>query len=299
MINIPYLRPEDEEKLVNFDFKQVRLNPLVKKERIMELRAVITREVFMHPALAKYIRRLVGATRPYNDETEWHHYSPSALVEKCVDLGASPRATICWGRLVKVWALLMHRRADVYPEDIQELARYVLPHRVWLGPHAASHGSQRGHGDRRRRQFGAGAVIGDRGAAVHAPRHGDEEALVNLQEIAEIELFIVRRMKEFTLGDHASVFKGAGFNFVGVRDWEPGDRMSSIDWSQSSLTNFSPDDHPRVRAGQQRRHRRGGRCLAVHPLRRRGRGDDRDGRSRERLPPQVCRRRSSRISSGS
>ena len=83
-------------------------------------------------------------------------------------------------------------------------------------------------------------MIGDRGAAVHAPRHGEEEALVNLQEIAEIELFIVRRMKEFTLGDHASVFKGAGFNFVGVRDWEPGDRMSSIDWSQSSLTNFSP-----------------------------------------------------------
>jgi MoxR-like ATPase len=140
MINIPYLRPEDEEKLVNFDFKQVRLSPLVKKERIMELRAVITREVFMHPALAKYIRRLVGATRPYNEETEWHHHSPSALVEKCVDLGASPRATICWGRLVKVWALLMHRRAEVYPEDIQELARYVLPHRVWLGPHAASHG---------------------------------------------------------------------------------------------------------------------------------------------------------------
>ena len=60
------------------------------------------------------------------------------------------------------------------------------------------------------------------------------------EEIAEIELFIIKRMKEFTLGDHASVFKGAGFNFVGVRDWEPGDRMSSIDWAQSSLTNFSP-----------------------------------------------------------
>mgnify|MGYP003336342623 CR=1 FL=1 len=25
-------------------------------------------------------------------------------------------------------------------EDVQALARYVLPHRVWLGPHAASHG---------------------------------------------------------------------------------------------------------------------------------------------------------------
>lgn len=66
------------------------------------------------------------------------------------------------------------------------------------------------------------------------------EPLVNLFEIAEIELFILKRMKEFTLGDHASVFKGPGFNFVGVRDWEPGDRLSSIDWAQSSLTRFSP-----------------------------------------------------------
>ena len=63
---------------------------------------------------------------------------------------------------------------------------------------------------------------------------------INLQEIAEIELFILKRMKEFTLGDHASVFKGSGFNFVGIRDWEPGDRMSNIDWAQSSLNNFSP-----------------------------------------------------------
>jgi MoxR-like ATPase len=140
MINIPYLRPEDEERLVNFDFKQVRLKQLIPKERIIELRAVITQEVFLHESLAKYIRRLVGATRPYNAETDWLNRSPSALVEQCVDLGASPRATICWGRLVKVWALLMHHRDEVYPEDVQALARYVLAHRMWLGPHAASHG---------------------------------------------------------------------------------------------------------------------------------------------------------------
>jgi uncharacterized protein (DUF58 family) len=71
-----------------------------------------------------------------------------------------------------------------------------------------------------------------------APAAG--EPLVNLSEIAEIELFILKRMKEYTLGDHASLFKGGGFNFVGIRDWEPGDRVSSIDWAQSSLTNFSP-----------------------------------------------------------
>jgi len=140
IVNIAYLPPHEEEKLVSFDFKQVRLKPLMSKERIIELRGAITREVFLHDALAKYIRRLVGATRPHNAETEWHQHSPSELVEKCVDLGASPRATICWGRLVKVWALLRRKRAEVYPEDVQDLAKYVLGHRIWLGPHAASHG---------------------------------------------------------------------------------------------------------------------------------------------------------------
>jgi MoxR-like ATPase len=140
IVNIPYLPPAEEQKLVTFDFKEVSLSPLMSKERIIELRAVVTREVFLHEALAKYIRRLVGATRPYNAETDWRSHSPSELVEKCVDLGASPRATICWARLVKVWTLLRHRRDEVYPEDVQELAKYVLGHRVWLGPHAATHG---------------------------------------------------------------------------------------------------------------------------------------------------------------
>ena len=39
-----------------------------------------------------------------------------------------------------MWALLVRRRDEVYPEDIQDLAPYVLSHRLWLGPHAASHG---------------------------------------------------------------------------------------------------------------------------------------------------------------
>jgi MoxR-like ATPase len=140
MVNIAYLPPAEEQKLVGFDFKEVELHALMSKERIIELRSAITREVYLHEALAKYIRRLVSATRPYHAETEWLVRSPSELVETCVDLGASPRATICWGRLVKVWALLHGRRAEVYPEDVQHLARYVLGHRVWLGPHAATHG---------------------------------------------------------------------------------------------------------------------------------------------------------------
>jgi MoxR-like ATPase len=140
MINIGYLPPEEEEKLVNFDFKRVRLNSLMSKERIIQLRAAINEQVFLHELLGRYIQRLVSATRPYNPDTDWHTHSPSELVEKGVDLGASPRAIICWGRLAKVWALLQRGRTEVYPDDIQDLAPYVLGHRIWLGPHAASHG---------------------------------------------------------------------------------------------------------------------------------------------------------------
>ena len=139
MVNIGYLPPEEEQKLVAFDFKKVRLDGLMPKARVLELRARIGEQVFLHEALGKYIRRLVAATRPYNPETEWRQHSPSPLVEQFVDLGGSPRATICWGRLVKVWTLLSGRRAEVYPEDVQALAAYVLGHRIWLAPHAASH----------------------------------------------------------------------------------------------------------------------------------------------------------------
>ncbi|PYQ87941.1 MAG: hypothetical protein DMG02_20085 [Acidobacteria bacterium] len=140
MVNIGYLPPEEEQKLVHFDFKRVRLNALATKERIIELRGAINQEVFLHPRLGAYIQRLVAATRPYNPDTDWYTHSPSELVEHGVDLGASPRAIICWGRLAKVWALLVRRRTEVYPEDIQDLAPYILGHRIWLGPHAASHG---------------------------------------------------------------------------------------------------------------------------------------------------------------
>ena len=71
-------------------------------------------------------------------------------------------------------------------------------------------------------------------------RETDVEPFVNLSELTEIELLIMRRMREFTIGEHRSLFTGSGFDFVGLRDWQAGDRFSAIDWPQSSLTNFSP-----------------------------------------------------------
>ena len=71
-------------------------------------------------------------------------------------------------------------------------------------------------------------------------RERDVEPFVNLSELTEIELLILRRMREFTIGEHRSVFHGSGFDLVGLREWQAGDRLSQIDWPQSTMTNFSP-----------------------------------------------------------
>ena len=71
-------------------------------------------------------------------------------------------------------------------------------------------------------------------------REQEVEPLINPSEITEVELLILKRMREFTIGEHSSLFHGTGFDFVGLRDWQAGDRFEAIDWPQSTLTNFSP-----------------------------------------------------------
>jgi len=63
---------------------------------------------------------------------------------------------------------------------------------------------------------------------------------VSLADISEIELLILKRMREVTIGEHRSRQHGSGFDFLGLRDWQSGDRPSAIDWAQSTITNFAP-----------------------------------------------------------
>ena len=72
---------------------------------------------------------------------------------------------------------------------------------------------------------------------IHAPA---ATALVDLNEIAKIELLVLRRLAGGVTGDHRSRADGTGFDFTGLRDWQAGDRFAAIDWAQSSLTNFAP-----------------------------------------------------------
>lgn len=71
----------------------------------------------------------------------------------------------------------------------------------------------------------------------HAPA---ATSFVDLNALTKIELLVLKRLARGTTGEHRSRADGAGFDFVGLRDWQAGDRFSAIDWAQSSLTNFSP-----------------------------------------------------------
>jgi uncharacterized protein (DUF58 family) len=71
-----------------------------------------------------------------------------------------------------------------------------------------------------------------------APR--EQSWLIDPADVSALETFLLRRMRDHTAGDHTSVYAGSGFDVMGLREWEPGDAMSAIDWAQSSLNNFSP-----------------------------------------------------------
>ncbi len=58
--------------------------------------------------------------------------SPSELVREYVQLGAGPRATICWGRAAKPRAVFVRKSDTVLPEDIHAIARNILGHRIFL-----------------------------------------------------------------------------------------------------------------------------------------------------------------------
>jgi hypothetical protein len=59
---------------------------------------------------------------------------------------------------------------------------------------------------------------------------GDAALLLDPSEVEAINLFCNARVRELIFGEHASVFTGhRGFDFSGIRDFEPGDPQSRVD----------------------------------------------------------------------
>lgn len=116
----------EEEREVMRRMTSDRLKPIeavVRPERILEIRQHI-QEIYLDERVENYILDLVLATR-----------DPAAAgladLEEWVEYGASPRASIYLARASRAHAF-MEGRPFVLPEDVQQVARDVLRHRVIL-----------------------------------------------------------------------------------------------------------------------------------------------------------------------
>lgn len=127
LLQLPLGYPErEEERQIVRRFRDS--NPLQQLEAQVagdgiQKAAAACRSIFVHPSLEGYIVDLVRATRDHED----------------LELGASPRGSLALYRTAQALAAL-RKRTYVLADDVQELVRPVLRHRLILNADARLHG---------------------------------------------------------------------------------------------------------------------------------------------------------------
>jgi MoxR-like ATPase len=115
-----------EERLILQRFREEQpleeLKPVLSGERLQVLQKMI-RRVRIESGVENYIVELVRATRTHNG----------------VELGVSPRGTLALYRASQAYAAI-HGRSYVIPDDVKQMAHYVLPHRMLATSQARLHG---------------------------------------------------------------------------------------------------------------------------------------------------------------
>jgi MoxR-like ATPase len=99
------------------------LQPVLEPEAILDLQAAV-RGIWVDPLIKQYIVEIASATRDH----------------PAVFLGASPRGSLALFRCAQAQALI-DGRDYVQPDDIKDLAPYVLGHRIIVSPTAQARGT--------------------------------------------------------------------------------------------------------------------------------------------------------------
>jgi MoxR-like ATPase len=127
-ITIPYPSLEEEIEILN------RHNANAKLTHLEEIQPILTREdmlmmfeqarnVYIETSLIKYIASVIQQTRN----------------SKVIYLGASPRASVALMQSAKALALIQGREF-VTPEDIKQIAPFIIQHRILLTAEAEMEG---------------------------------------------------------------------------------------------------------------------------------------------------------------
>ena len=117
---------QSEERLILQRFREDQplqeVQPVLSADELKNLQGMI-RRVRVDPSIEAYIVDLVRATRNHNG----------------IELGVSPRGTLALYRAAQAYAAI-HGRAYVIPDDVKQLARPVLSHRMLATSQTRLHG---------------------------------------------------------------------------------------------------------------------------------------------------------------
>lgn len=113
-MSLGYPNMADELAILKGGHKQQEVEAVVNAQELLQLQKHVG-QIFVHEDLYAYVGRLVERTRS-------HPY---------IELGVSPRGTICLLQMAKALAFL-RQRAFVVPEDVIDMAVPVMSHRIQL-----------------------------------------------------------------------------------------------------------------------------------------------------------------------
>lgn len=117
---------EDEENAILERFRLSdplhELKAVTTPDEVVQLQAERRRLLVVDP-VREYIVQVARATRQHSE----------------IELGASPRATLALYQAAQAWAAINYRDY-VLPDDVKQLAPYVLTHRLMISPQAQLRG---------------------------------------------------------------------------------------------------------------------------------------------------------------
>src|SRR5215218_10124005 len=123
---IDYPTKSEEQNIIRQNvqgMKQATINPVVATQEIISARELV-RQVYMDEKVENYILDIVFATR-YPDKYNLPKLKP------LIGFGGSPRASINLALASKAYAFL-NKRGYVIPEDVRNICKDVLRHRIGL-----------------------------------------------------------------------------------------------------------------------------------------------------------------------
>ena len=124
-LRVTYPKKDEEREIINrmSDNKPIKVKKIIKPKDVLDTRALVN-DIYVDEKIKEYVLNIVFATRSPEE------YGLKDISE-FIEYGASPRASIYLVRAAKANALL-DQRGYVSPEDIKEIGKDVLRHRIIL-----------------------------------------------------------------------------------------------------------------------------------------------------------------------